>query len=278
VTSVAILGAGPLGGAIAHRLAERGRIREIRLIDEAGSVAAGKALDIRQAGPIGAYDTSIIGHSDPLAAAGADAIVFADTVADGEWEGERGLALVQRLIRAGSGGPFVFAGVRQIWLMEAAARELHLPPDRLIGTAAATAPHTAAALLHIEIGQSGARIGVTGRPPLFVSAWSAATIGDRLVTDSVPAHRLLAISQSLSRLWPPGPQAVAAPTALAVEALGPGRRAPLTVSVITDGEFGTRGVAALMPVELGRGRVLRRFVPSQSPQERTETANSLMRR
>ena len=278
MSTVAILGAGPIGSAIAHRLAERGRIHEIRLIDDAGSVAAGKALDIRQAGPIGPFDTAISGTFDPLAAVGADAIVFADAVADGEWEGERGLALVQRLIRAGAGGPLLFAGARQTWLMEAAARELHVAPDRLIGTAAATAPFTVAALLHVEIGQSGARAGVTGRPPAFVIAWSAATIGDRLVTDSVPAHRLLAISQSLTKLWPPGPQAIAAPTALVAEALISGDRTPLSAAVITDGEFGARGVAALMPVELGRGRVLRRFVPSQSPQERTDTANSLLKR
>src|SRR5688572_10834248 len=109
MTTAAILGAGPIGSAIAHRLAERGRIREIRLIDEAGSVAAGKALDIRQAGPIGLYDTSIVGLADPLAAVGADAVIFADSVAGGEWEGESGLALVQRLVRAGAGAPLLFA-------------------------------------------------------------------------------------------------------------------------------------------------------------------------
>ena len=274
----AILGAGPIGSTIAQRLAERERVREIRLIDDAGSVAAGKALDIRQAGPIDGYDTPISTASDPLAAAGADVVVFADTIGDGEWEGERGLAMVQQLVRAGCTAAFVFAGAKQTWLMEAAAREGRVAGDRLIGTAAAAMQPTVTALLHIETGESGARVSVAGRPPVFVVGWSAATIGGRLVTECVPAHRLLAIAQSLPKLWPPGPQSIAAPTALIVEALGAGSRTPLTGTVITDGEYGTKGMAALLQVELGHRRILRRVVPSQSQQERTETANAILRK
>jgi len=278
MSSAAILGAGPIGSAIAHRLAERARIGEIRLIDEGGAVAAGKALDIRQAGPVDGYDTAIAGTTDLLSAAGADVIVFADPVADGEWEGERGLALVQRLVRAGTSATFVFAGPKQTSLMEAAAREGRVPNDRLIGTAAATLPHTVSALLHVETGLSGAVVSVAGRPPSFVVAWSIATIGGRLVTEVVPAHRLASISQSLGKLWPPGPQAIAAPTAAVVEGLIAGVRLPVTASVITDGEFGARGISALMPIELGNRRILKRALPTQSPQERTETTSILSRR
>ena len=276
--SAAILGAGPIGGAIAHRLAERGRLNEVRLIDESGMIAAGKALDIRQAGPVDGYDTAVTGSTDLLSCSGADVIVFADAVGDGEWEGERGLALVQRLVRAGSTAPMIFAGPKQTWLMEAAAREARVPIDRIVGTAASTLPNTVAALLHIETGLAGATVAVSGRPPSFVVAWSTATIGGRLVSDVVPPHRLLAISQSVGKLWPPGPQAIAGPTAQAVEGLILGSRTPLTAAVITDGEYGARGAAALLPIELGDKRILKRALPSQSPQERTETGTALARR
>jgi hypothetical protein len=162
--------------------------------------------------------------------------------------------------------------------MESAAREGRVPNDRLIGTAAATLPHTVSALLHVETGLSGAVVGVAGRPPSFVVAWSIAMIGGRLVTEVVPAHRLLSISQSLGKLWPPGPQAIAAPTAAVVEGLIAGARLPIMASVIADGEFGVRGVAALMPIELGNKRILKRALPTQSPQERTETTSILSRR
>ena len=49
---IAIVGAGDLGGALASTLAARGRVREIRLIDEAGTAAAGKALDVQQSTPV----------------------------------------------------------------------------------------------------------------------------------------------------------------------------------------------------------------------------------
>ena len=49
---VAILGAGPVGAATAESLARRARISAVRIVDADAQVAAGKALDISQAGPI----------------------------------------------------------------------------------------------------------------------------------------------------------------------------------------------------------------------------------
>lgn len=277
MSRVAILGAGPFGSAIAHRLAERHRIDEILLIDENAAVAAGKALDLRQAGPIGNSDARLSGSGDPLAATGADVIVLADDTASGAWEGERGLALINKLVRAGATGPIVIASPAHVALMETAVRELHVATDRLIGTAAAAMEPLVASLVNIELGRTGTEVGVTGRPPSFVVGWSAATIGGALLSDVVPPHRLLAISGSLSRLWPPGPQAIAAPTTLIVEALVSGSRKALSGVTILDGEFGARGRAALLPLEIERGRVVKRLTPSQSPQERTEMITGILR-
>ena len=70
---VAILGAGELGGALAHVLARRGIVRTIQLIDPAGQVAAGKALDIMQAGPVERFSTPVAGGTDITRAAAAGA-------------------------------------------------------------------------------------------------------------------------------------------------------------------------------------------------------------
>src|SRR5688572_32860722 len=110
VSTVAIIGAGPIGASIAHTLARRARVRDVRLIDSASSVAAGKALDIKQSGPVEGYDTRVSGDADVLAAAGAGVIVIADSHESGEWEGDRGLVLIRQLVTAGSTGPLVFAG------------------------------------------------------------------------------------------------------------------------------------------------------------------------
>ena len=65
----AILGAGPLGAAIAHRLAERARVRRIVLLDAEASVAAGKALDLQQTMPIDGADVAITGSATLMSAA-----------------------------------------------------------------------------------------------------------------------------------------------------------------------------------------------------------------
>jgi len=266
---VAILGAGPTGSAIAHKLAERARVREVRLIDDNATVASGKALDIRQAGPIGKFDTELSATSDALAATGADAIVFADRVDGGEWEGENALTLVGRLIRAGTRAPLVFAGSKQIWMMEAAVRELKVPENRVVGTGGSAVAVAVAALAGVELGLTGVQVAVVGRPPSFVVGWSSATVGGSLVSDRVPAHRLLAISQALPKFWPPSPQATGAASAVVVEALVSGSRRLHHALTVLDGNPGPRGTTTMLPLELGRGRILRRVVPSLSPQERT---------
>jgi malate dehydrogenase len=277
MSTIAILGAGPIGAGIAHTLARRARVRDVRLIDAAASVAAGKALDIRQTGPVEGHDTRLSGIGDSLGAVGADVIVIADSHADGEWEGDKGLALIRQLVAAGAAGPFVFAGTRQTWLMEAAVRELGVSPERVVGTAAAAVISAASGLAALEFNGSGADVSLTvsGKPPALTVAWSSAVAGGSLLTDRIPAHRLTAISQQLRKLWPAEPYAIATATAPVIEGLISGTRRDTPGVVVLTGEFGQRGVACLLPLTLGNGRVLSRIVPTLSPQERTDVVNSL---
>lgn len=277
MSTIAILGAGPIGAGIAHTLARRARVRDIRIVDASASVAAGKALDIRQTGPVDGYDTRLSGIGDPLAAVGADVIVIADTHAEGEWAGDTGLALMRQLVAAGASGPFVFAGATQAWLMEACVRELGVSSDRVVGTAAAAMVTAARGLAALEINGSGADVSlsVCGKPPALTVAWSAASAGGSLLTERIPAHRLIAISQQLNVLWPTGPYAIATATAPVVEGLISGTRRDTPGVTVLAGEWGHRGIACLMPLTLGNGRVQSRIVPTLSPQERTEVVNSL---
>ena len=266
---VAILGAGPVGAATAESLARRARIGGVRIVDPDMSVASGKALDILQSGPVAQVDTRVSAASDPLSITGADVIVIADTVKDGEWRDGTGLALVEQLVRAGASGPIVFAGPSQTGLLEASARELKLPPHRLVGSAASAIVATARSLAGMELGLSSVELTVVGRPPEFVVGWSAASAAGSLVVDRIPAHRLLAISQSLRRFWPPGPYAIGAATAVIVEALVFGSRRLHPALTVSEHGLGPAGAAALVPLQLGRLRVLSHVMPSLSPQERT---------
>jgi malate dehydrogenase len=273
VSFVAILGAGPIGSTIAHRLAQRARVTAIRLIDASRDVAAGKALDIRQSGPVERFDTLVEAADDVRAAASAAVVIVADEAAAGEWQGERGLALIRRLAEIGITAPLVFAGPSQTPLMEMAYRELKIPAQRLIGSAGGALASAIRALVSLDLGISTVDVAVAGRPPAVTIGWTSATAGGALVTDRVPAHRLLAISQAAPKLWPPKPYAIASATAPIVEALVDGSRRRHHAMTIVDGELGVRGRAVLLPLELGRQRVLSHALPSLSPQERTELMN-----
>src|SRR5688572_3709882 len=133
MSTVAIIGAGPLGGALVQALARRQRVAEVRLIDPEGRIAEGKALDILQSSPVEPFTTRVTAATSYAAAAGADAIVMADLVAGGEIAGEPGLALLRQLARMETGAPFLFAGGLQRELMTRAIEELHLSPRRLLG-------------------------------------------------------------------------------------------------------------------------------------------------
>ena len=149
MSTVAIIGAGPLGGALARTLAGRGRVAEVRLIDPEGRVAEGKALDILQSSPIEPFNTRVTAATTYAAAAGADVIVLADLVSGDEIAGESGLALLRQLARMETTAPFLFAGGGQRELM---MRALHGAASRAAAAAG--------------IGATGTRIGgARGRRP-----------------------------------------------------------------------------------------------------------------
>jgi hypothetical protein len=132
---VAIIGAGELGGAVAHALARSNLVRSVRLIDETGRVAAGKALDIAEAAPIEGFATRLSGGTDVSMAAGAQIVVIADRIAGGEWHGEDGLLLLKRLAQTASGSVIVCAGASQRELVDRGVRELKFSRARLFGSA-----------------------------------------------------------------------------------------------------------------------------------------------
>src|SRR5262245_60345523 len=95
--TIAILGAGELGGLIARTLAVSDVARQIVLIDKAGSVAAGKALDIFQSGPVEVFRTRLTGTSEPAQRA-ADVVVIADEHGGREHAGDAALGWLRRVL------------------------------------------------------------------------------------------------------------------------------------------------------------------------------------
>jgi len=71
---IALIGAGMIGGTLAHLAAMR-EMGDIVLFDIAEGVPEGKALDIAQAGPIDGFDAKLKGASDYSEIAGADVCI-----------------------------------------------------------------------------------------------------------------------------------------------------------------------------------------------------------
>jgi malate/lactate dehydrogenase len=245
---VAIIGAGDLGGALASKLAGRNRVREVRLIDKAAGVAAGKALDILQAGPVEASATRVIApaaQADLSAVAGATVIVIADEVGPpvGEIQGEAGLALLGRVRSHNPVAPIVCAGASQAWLVAHAAAELGIPSTHLVGSAPLALVAALRALVALELNGSAQDVSLTlaGQPPQAIAIpWQTASVNGESLERLLDASALRRIESRVRYLWPPGPYALAAAAARITEGLIAGCRQTLCGFVAA----GTAGAGA----------------------------------
>jgi malate dehydrogenase len=273
---IAVIGAGALGGAVAHKLAVRNRVDEIRLIDSDGRVAEGKALDILQGAAVEQFSTKLTAAESLAAAAGADVVVVADAAADQrEHTGEPGLALVRQLGRILDRTPVLFAGAAQRELIARTVGELHFAPSHVLGSAPLAVESAVRALTALELDGSAVEISlrIVGVPPQSaVIAWEeAATAGQPLTSDVAP-HVLAALSRRVPSLWPPGPYVLASAAARVAEGIAAGSRRRFSCFVWMD-SGPLRGTVVAMPVEVGPDGVRRIFEPALTHQERTALEN-----
>lgn len=272
---IAIIGAGAIGGALAHKLAARARVRDVQLIDPVGTVAQGKALDIAQSGPIESFGTRVSGTNAIAAAAGAAVIVLADGVEAGEHGGEAGLALMRQLAALDTSSPIVCAGATQRELIARATGELRMPAQRILGSAPYALESALRALAGVLLDGSGVEVTlrVVGIPPRSaVVAWEEATANGQPISAELPPHSLIALSDRIPGLWPPGPYALGSAAARVVEALAIGSRRRYSCFVAV-----RPGAVTSMPVELGTRGVVRIVEPALTRQERTMMENSIER-
>jgi malate dehydrogenase len=278
---VAIIGAGELGGAVAHALARRDIVRSITLVDEAGRVAAGKALDIAQAAPVEGFATSLAGATDVSMAAGASAVIIADRAGRGEWLGEEALALLKRLTQTANGAIIVCAGAAHCELIGRGVRELPIDRARLFGSAPEALAGGARALAALALNGSprDVSLSVLGVPPHHtVIPWADATIGGFALTRLLDEPSRRRLVERVAALWPPGPYALAAAAAMTVEAIA-GRSRRMVSCFVAPGLFvaggGAQARSGAMPIRLGPGGIVEVVLPSLSGAERVALDNAM---
>jgi malate/lactate dehydrogenase len=275
--TVAILGAGHLGGALARTLASGDGVSRILLIDDARSVAMGKALDIRQTGPIESYDTVVEGTDDVHAAAGVDLVVLADRHGQAELSGDATLPLLDRVAGLAPAAPLVLAGASHHALMTLAIKELKLPTQRLIGSASVAAVAAARALMAPALDASPVDIGIpiVGLPPAWVLVWDRACSAGAPV--EMPPHAAARVEQLLAASWPPGPYSLASAASSVIRAaLAGSRRRFCCFQAIPFGSV--HPVVFAAPVTLGPSGIVAVALPELTPRQRVALESTVLAR
>ena len=276
---VVVLGAGELGGLLAHALARHAVAQDICLIDETGRVAEGKALDIMQAAPVEGFSARVTGSSDTALVGGAAVVVIADPVGGPEWHGDAGLALLKRVRDFSPASLAVCAGASQRELVERGVRELHVPRARLIGAAPEALVAGVRAIVAAELRTSprDVAVSVVGVPPEHVVvAWEDATANGfglhRLIGE--PERRRLEVGAAA--LWPPGPYALANAAAKVIDTMLERSERVVTCFVAPDDSTGQRTRTAALPARLNRSGLVEVMLPELSGRDRVRLDNALL--
>ncbi len=277
--TVAILGAGDIGGALARELAALDLVSRIVIIDDLGNVASGKALDVAQSGPVDGYHTALAGTSDIAGVVGAQAIVIADRAGQpaAEWADDAGLALLKRAAGLNQTALIVCAGAKQASIVEKGVNEAGVSRLRLIGSApeALRSAIVAITAAEAQAGPSDIVLSVLGRAPHNVIVpWDEASIAGRSATNVFSAAQLARLDARVARLWPPGPYALGSAAARVLRtALTRSPRVHAAQVAVTRDE-GSPGSSAMMPVAVGPAGITSLVAPSLSARDRVrfETA------
>jgi malate dehydrogenase len=278
----AIVGAGELGGAVAHALARRATVASVLLVDGAGTVAAGKALDIQQSGAIEGFDTQLTGSSDLSRIVGCNVCIIADKFGAGspEWQGDEAFAYLAPVIELLRDTPVVFAGAAQSSLIAQLARESHVARGRLIGSAPEALAAAIRGIVAVEARCSPSEVMLTvlGTGPAgFVVPWSEASLGGYALEHVLTQVQLARIAGRAAKLWPPGPFALGQAAACVAAGILHSARRAFSVLTMLDGEFGVRGRVGALPALLAPPGIVHSRVPSLSVRERVELETALAR-
>ena len=278
-TTIAIIGAGTLGGALAHRLASTDQATRVLLIDPAAGIAAGKALDINQAGPVERFDTRVSGAQfDEVI--GASTVVLADPAErpDGDWTRDEATHWLEQAAGLVRRAPLVLAGAGHRSLVAHAVETVGIAPRRVIGSAPVGFSSALQAITALETGTSPSQVAVSvvGAPPTYpVIGWSHATAGGKALEQALSPPQLQQLRQRAARLWPPGPYTLAAAAVSLINAILSGSERTFSCFVARP----TGGVPAMeataVPVRVGPHGIESEVEPSLSQREQVELERSL---
>jgi malate dehydrogenase len=272
---ISIIGSGNVGTNTAFFIAET-RTADVLLVDIKDGIAAGKALDLMEAGPVRGYSTSIRGTGKIDAIAGSDVVIIAAGVIrkpgqqreDVYRDNAPIVSAIARDIRRLAPSAVVINVVEPIDLLTLLVQET-LGADRLkvmgvgglltstrirflVSKALGVSPREVTGLIigphHSSMVFLKDTIRVSGIP-------AEALLGEARLCELVEEARnagdaILQLAQRSTAFY-----ASCAATAALVEAIVGNTKALLPVSVRCEGEYGIKGLAIGVPAYVGEGGV-----------------------
>lgn len=275
---IAIIGAGRVGEAAAHLLAQKSLAKEVVLIDVRDGIAQGVALDIQECAPLFGFDTRLHGSTDIADIGNADIVVI--TAGKPRQPGMSRMDVLDennRILLA------IAAGIKQhapqaivivvsnpvdiltyqLW------RHSGLPKNRVIGQAGVLDAARMASFVALESGLSVQDIsamvlGGHGDAMVPMTRYTCINgipirhfLNDESIERIVKRTReggaeILALKQTSSAYDAPGAAIVEM-----VEAIHYNRKRLLPCVALLEGEYGQHDIAAGVPVVLGANGVER---------------------
>jgi malate dehydrogenase len=275
---IALIGAGMIGGTLAH-LAAKKEMGDIVLFDIAEGMPQGKALDLSQCGPIEGFDANITGTNDYADIAGADVIIVTAGVPRKPGMSRDDLLGINlKVMKAVGEGiknhapdAFVICITNPLDAMVWALREFSgLPHAKVVGMAGVLDSARFATFLAEEFGVSVRDVNafvLGGHGDTMVPVTSYTTVSGIPVDDLVKIGRsskeriaeivkrtrggggeIVALLKTGSAYYAPATSAIA----MAEAYLGDQKRI-LPCAVYVEGKYGLDGLYVGVPVVIGAG-------------------------
>jgi malate dehydrogenase len=279
---IALIGAGMIGGTLAHLAAMR-ELGDIVLFDIAEGIPEGKALDIAQAGPVDDFDVKLKGSSDYADIAGADVCIVTAGVARKPGMSRDDLLginlkvmkSVGEGIRTHAPNAFVICITNPLDAMVWALREFSgLPPHMVVGMAgvldSARFRHFLAEEFNVSVedvtafvlgGHGDTMVPVVGYstvagipiPDLIKMGWSTKEKIDAIVKRTRGGGgEIVALLKSGSAYYAPATSAIAM-----AESFLKDKKRVLPCAAHLTGQYGVNDLYVGVPVVIGAGGVER---------------------
>lgn len=277
---IALIGAGNIGGTLAHLAAQK-ELGDIVLFDVVEGVPQGKALDLSQCGPIEGFDAKVTGSNDYADIKGADVIIVTAGVARKPGMSRDDLIginlkvmkAVGEGIKANAPDAFVICITNPLDAMVWALREFSgLPHNKVVGMAGVLDSARFAHFLAEEFGVSVKDVNafvLGGHGDTMVPVTSYTTVSGIPVDDLVAMGKsskekiaeivkrtrggggeIVALLKTGSAYYAPATSAIA----MAEAYLGDQKRI-LPCAVYVDGKYGLDGLYVGVPAVLGANGV-----------------------